>query len=56
MDLKTTLLKLSQGYLHQVGNTYEDSIETSVRFNANAPIFSKLCEEDIQEVILKIHL
>ena len=54
MDLKTTLLKLSQGYLHQVGNTSEDSIETSVRFNANAPIFSKLCEEDIQEIILKI--
>ena len=54
MDLKTTLLKLSQGYLHQVGNTYEDSIETSVRVNANLPIFSKLCEEDIQEVILKI--
>ena len=51
MDLKTTLLKLSQGYLHQVGNTSEDSIETSVRFNAKAAIFSKLCEEDIQEII-----
>ena len=54
MDLKTTLLRLSQGYLHQVGNTSEDSIEISVRFNANAPIFSNLSEEDIQEVILKI--
>tara|TARA_B100001989_G_scaffold252787_1_gene236210 strand:- start:469 stop:3207 length:2739 start_codon:yes stop_codon:yes gene_type:complete len=56
MELKKLLQRLSQNHLHIAfpEDSSEEAIEQSVRFNSQAPNFSSLTEEDIQEVILKI--
>ena len=53
-DLQKSLLESSQSFLHTKGDTSEESIEEAVRFFSGNPYFSKLNEEQIQEVILEI--